>query len=445
MLDRSLTFLIVEGDQADAEALVKHLEADSRYSHRFLVAESGKRGIELSVQDNCDILFLGGNLPDMDETDFLDMLKACHSDLHPPVILLSGNENRNPAAEVLKPGLHDCIFKNDLSPNRLFPSISYTLRIHQEKTRRIRAELELKKAKDELEARVDQRTRQIFLACEQLKNEMKERKKAEEELRKKEIDQAMAEAANRMKDEFLSTVSHELRTPLSGIIGYAQTLQRMADRGKLTPRKQSDFIYNILESANHLADMLSDLLDLAKIETGKLEVRIEPVSLHMIIDSVISNLKQHASDKGLEFRYFIPENYPKVMADRTRLMQVMFNLVGNAIKYTDKGSVIVEADVRDHDSAVISVIDTGPGVSAEYIPHLFDSFSRSEVTRYKPGSGLGLAITRKLIELMNGEIHVKSQVGQGSTFYFNLPLADELFEKPGSRFSGRRPEEGARE
>ena len=255
--------------------------------------------------------------------------------------------------------------------------------------------------------------------------------------------QERAEAANRAKSDFLNLVSHELRSPLSAVIGYARILENphilpghkdlrasLADpavpaAGKTALRSfeqgLSEMALRIVKSGDHLLNLINDVLDGAKLEAGTLSVRIADLATTDLVDAVLRDLEQAARDKGLALRREVEAfTFP---GDKTRMRQVLTNLVGNAIKFTDRGTVTVTAR-RQGDSAVFTVQDTGRGIRPEDIPRLFERFTQldSSLTRQDAGTGLGLSITRDLVRLHDGEIAVESVFGTGTTFTVTLPL-----------------------
>jgi PAS domain S-box-containing protein len=246
------------------------------------------------------------------------------------------------------------------------------------------------------------------------------RKQAEQALREAKD---AAETANRLKSQFLSTVSHELRTPLTTIIGFSQLLQRGAERNLTT--RQRDQLERITSSADHLLELIEDLLDLSKIEAGQMDITLGPVHLGPKLAQVLTEFIPHAQTKGLALNLDVPADLPPALADRIRTRQILLNLVGNAVKFTEQGSVTLSAQV-DGAEVVVTVSDTGIGIAADAIDSVFDEFRQVEggFTRRFSGIGLGLPIARKLATLQSGTISVTSQLGKGTTFTLRLPRAD---------------------
>ena len=232
------------------------------------------------------------------------------------------------------------------------------------------------------------------------------------------------EIASQHKSQFLANMSHELRTPLNAILGYTEL---MADGAYGEPSEKMLGILKRLEAnGRHLLGLINDVLDLSKIEAGQLVLELSDYSIQDIAQTVRSTLEPLASDKKLAFKLELAPDLPPGHGDGRRLTQVLINLVGNAIKFTDAGEVAIKAEANSG-SFYVSVCDTGPGISAVDQAKLFQEFQQADnaITRKKGGTGLGLAISKRIIEMHGGRIWVESQSGQGSTFAFTLPVIVE--------------------
>jgi signal transduction histidine kinase len=232
------------------------------------------------------------------------------------------------------------------------------------------------------------------------------------------------EEASQHKSQFLANMSHELRTPLNAILGYTEL---MADGAYGEPSEKMLGILKRLEAnGKHLLGLINDVLDLSKIEAGQLVLELSDYCVQDIAQTVRSTLEPLAADKKLAFKLELAPGLPPGHGDGRRLTQVLINLVGNAIKFTDAGEVAIKAEANNG-AFHVSVRDTGPGISAADQTKLFQEFQQADnaITRKKGGTGLGLAISKRIIEMHGGKIWVESQVGQGSTFTFTLPVIVE--------------------
>jgi GAF domain-containing protein len=237
------------------------------------------------------------------------------------------------------------------------------------------------------------------------------------------------EEASQHKSQFLANMSHELRTPLNAILGYTEL---MADGAYGEPSEKMLGILKRLEAnGRHLLGLINDVLDLSKIEAGQLVLELSDYSVQDIAQTVCSTLEPLAADKKLAFKVEMAPELPPARGDGRRLTQVLINLVGNAIKFTDAGEVVVKA-VASNGSFQVSVRDTGPGISAADQAKLFQEFQQADnaITKKKGGTGLGLAISKRIIEMHGGKIWVESQPGEGSTFAFTLPVVVERQVEP---------------
>ena len=243
---------------------------------------------------------------------------------------------------------------------------------------------------------------------------------------------AMAEMreVDRLKSQFLANMSHELRTPLNSIIGFSRVILKGID-GPINELQQQDLsaIYN---SGQHLLGLINDVLDLSKIEAGKMELSFDDgVKLNELINSVMSTAAGLVKDKPIQLVRELADDLPPVRADSMKVRQVVLNLLSNAAKFTDKGTITVRSELASaaqpdgRPVVLVSVIDSGPGITLEDQEKLFQPFSQVDgsMTRKTGGSGLGLSISRHLVEMHGGRIRVKSEAGKGSTFFFTLPVA----------------------
>jgi signal transduction histidine kinase len=228
--------------------------------------------------------------------------------------------------------------------------------------------------------------------------------------------------ASRLKSQFLANMSHELRTPLNSIIGFSKVLLNRLD-GDLTERQEA-YVKSVHNSSRHLLELINGILDFSRIEAGKFEMRPEKINLHDVVEECIESSLPLVRDKRVKLEKDVPVDLPEIYADRTRVKQVLLNLVSNAIKFTTAGRVIVQVR-REPDSLHVSVADTGIGISATDLTRLFEPFQRLDnpLAQQADGTGLGLAISKKFVELHRGRIWAESRESQGSTFHFTLPLS----------------------
>lgn len=250
------------------------------------------------------------------------------------------------------------------------------------------------------------------------------REKVREKIREVELEKERAEQSERVKEQFLANMSHEIRTPLNAILGMTRLLLDKEPR-----QDQLKYLNSIKHASDNLLIIINDILDLSKIEAGKVNFEKIAFEIKNELSAVVETVKVNADDKGLSLYLNISDKLPNTLAgDPYRLNQILLNLTGNAIKFTEHGSVTIQADLNAETAETIqvkfSVIDTGIGIAKDKLDYIFDMFTQetSSTTRKFGGSGLGLAICKKLVELQGGSISVSSETGKGSIFSFTLPF-----------------------
>jgi signal transduction histidine kinase len=273
----------------------------------------------------------------------------------------------------------------------------------------------------ELEHRVEERTRELFLLNQTLNNELQERKIKEAELEK----------ANQTKNECLANISHEIRTPLNSIIGFSEILSTM-----ITDNQEDNYLNAIKLAGKNLLCLINDILDLSKMEAGKLEINKGLVNIHYLLDDICQLFKVRIEKKTILFIKDLDDKLPdKLFMDETRLQQILVNLIDNAIKFTNQGHVKLRIQqIKTHKDTnnlkvtskidlAISVEDTGIGIPKDKLNIIFDSFQQtsSHISRTYGGTGLGLSICKHLVELMGGQIQIESTEGKGTVFNLVLP------------------------
>ncbi len=235
--------------------------------------------------------------------------------------------------------------------------------------------------------------------------------------------------ASRLKSQFLARMSHELRTPLNSIIGYTQFVLQDQDR-PLAEDQQED-LRRVLAAAHHLLDLINNLLDLARIESGKETIRVSNFRLPDLAASVLDSVAPMAKEKGLELICEADADLPEMESDEKKLRQVLLNLVANAVNFTERGSVHLKCKRAGRYAVRIDVIDTGIGIPKDQLGEIFNEFHQVGPGRRRyAGTGLGLAIARRLLEMLGGSIEVQSEVGKGANFTVTVPIELELEKQP---------------
>ena len=348
-----------------------------------------------------DVVLADYNLPSFDGAAAQRMAGACCP--HVPFIFVSGSIGEEQAIERVKAGATDYVLKDRL--NRLLPAVRRALAEAAERGERRRADAEVRRLNAELEQRVADRTQALAAANEALE-------KARHD----------ADRANFAKSEFLSRMSHDLRTPLNAILGFAQLLM-----GEENEADRAEYTRQILSGGRHLLELINEVLDIARIESGQLSLSPEPVYASEVARQVLDLVAPLAAAQHITLTLEPdPCNDLPILADRQRFAQILVNLVSNAVKYNrPAGSVTIKCTRRPGKRLRISVTDTGAGIPPEKLKLLFHPFERlgADSTSIE-GTGLGLALSRGLALAMLGTMGVESEVDRGTTFWLELPISE---------------------
>lgn len=336
------------------------------------------------------------------------------------IILRTGQPGEAPEESViLNYDINDYKTKTELTQKKLFTTVISALRSYRDITNLEASQRKLKV----LYADLEERSAELRTLNQQLRDEIAERKQAQSEL---QTAKEAAEAANRAKSEFLATMSHELRTPLHAILGKSELLLE-GSYGALN-NQQAGSLRTVEESGYHLLALINDILDLAKIEAGKLVLDIWEIPIKSVSLISLQFIQQMAEAKQIEVLFTLDQNLPMIRADERRLKQILINLLNNAVKFTPEGGQVGLEVVGDKKQKMIhfTVSDTGIGISPQNIARLFKPFVQldSNLSRHYQGSGLGLSLVYSLTQMHQGKVSVESEVGKGSHFTVSLPMSE---------------------
>lgn len=238
-------------------------------------------------------------------------------------------------------------------------------------------------------------------------------------------DETRRHEADRAKDALLSTVSHEFRTPLGSVMNYIELLMQLLEIERIDPGKFMTYLMRAHENSRRLLRLVNNVIDQAQLQAGGIELQLECCDIRDVLEKPYELLAGYLEEKHLAYTLTIaPDVPPQVMSDSERLHQILLNLIGNAIKFTQRGGITVKVWLADRDTLSIEVTDTGPGIPAEQMPDIFEAFRRGSnyAQRHHQGAGLGLSISKELVKLMGGDISAESTLGVGSVFTVSLPL-----------------------
>ena len=416
-------------------------------------ATSGTEALRCLLDQDFAVILLDVQMPGMDGFETATLIRQRPRSQHTPIIFITAiNRSDTHVSRGYSLGAVDYLFK-PIEPEILISKVAVFVSLHKKTAEveqqakqleaanieleteiksRQRAEELLRYAHDQLEIKVQERTAELGQANELLKAEIAERVRTEEALQQAK---EAAEVANHAKSDFLSMVSHELRTPLTSVLGFAKIIKKRLDsvifpeittedkKIQKAVKQVGDNIDIIVSEGERLTTLINDVLDLAKLESGKIEWKTEPISLTQIIEQATAATSALFEAKRLELVKDIEEDLPEIVGDRDRLVQVVINLISNAIKFTEKGTVTCR--VKRTDNAItVSVIDSGIGIAETDQQAVFEQFKQigDTLTDKPKGTGLGLPICLQIVEYHGGTIWVESELGKGSKFSFTLPI-----------------------
>ncbi len=391
-------------------AILQGIEAD------VVMAASGDEALRRVLEGEFAVILLDVNMPGMDGLETAGLLRQHRNARHTPIILVTAYADDVQSARGYELGVVDYIQVPVVAPV-MRAKVGVFLDLFLTRAA-------LARANQELESRVVQRTAELLSSNERLRAEIEERLSAENErqalLARERLLRGQAEELSRLKDEFLATMSHELRTPLNAIFGWITLLRTR----RLDEATQARALETIERNARSQKRLIEDLLDVSRIVTGKIALELGDVVPQRVIEAAIATMQPAAQAKEVSIVQAFGEMTGTVRGDPARLQQVVCNLLSNAVKFTPPGGRIDVELVTSGDQVQISVTDTGQGIKAEFLPHVFERFRQEDgsISRRHGGLGLGLAIVRHLVELHSGTVEAQSDgEGCGARFVIRLP------------------------
>lgn len=396
---RILRILVVDDDEVDRAAIQRYL-AKSGLNAEVTEAQSAAVAHEYLTQQEFNCVFLDYYLPDRDGIEVLRQLRMEGFTL--PIIVLTGQGDEQVAVELMKAGASDYLSKARLSSEGLARLIRNAMKVY-------RAEQRTQAAQQQL--------RQTNALLREQNQELEQQR---QQIQRQNLQLLKT---NRLKSEFLATVTHEIRTPLNAIMGFSQILRNQT-KGRLNDY-QLEMVSRIFTNGENLLTLVNDILDMSVIEADRLVLKPCRFDLGELIQVTVAELMPLSHRKNLNLQVSLALEDSEVYNDRFRVKQILVNLLTNAIKFTDVGSIHLSVSSPAPNAVEIVVEDTGIGIVPEQLDYIFQPFSQGDQTvqRRYSGTGLGLAITHSLVSMMEGIITVESQVGQGSKFVVRIPKA----------------------
>ncbi len=413
LLDKELIKVLLVEDDAIDKLIVERILAKCFRSIEFVTDSAGSlsEAIEGLNIGKYDVVLLDLMLPDSEGLETVRRIKKINS--HIPIVVLTGLDDEQTGLSAIKTGAMDYLIKSQISDNMLVRTIRYAIE-------RKRMQLALEEAHDKLEMQVEKRTRKLSKTNELLKKEIVERKKTEEKIKE----------AMEIKSQFVSMVSHELRTPLTALReGVRLVLEEKT--GKIN-NEQKEFLSLAKRNTDRLARLINDVLDFQKLEAGRMDFNFHENDINKIVKDVYDTMASAIKCMDLDFVLKLEDNLPKIKSDGDKIAQALTNMVSNAIKFTEKGSITISTRKREN-VIQVSVSDTGCGIRKEDLPRVFHEFEQLDRggDRKTGSSGLGLAISKVIIEQHRGKICVESKYAKGSTFHFVLPIKERRSKERG--------------
>lgn len=418
MSEEQFSILLVDDDEVDRLAVKRALskagltanlteakngadaisQLEVKQNSHDVVATNCSNSASNHIKHSFDLVLLDYRLPDIDGLHLLSQIKALS--LYLPVIVLTGQGDEEIAVEIMKAGAADYLSKAKIEPQGLAKAINSAVRIHK------------------AELAVELVNRRLRISNELLifKNQELERQQQQIKLQNIQLQESY-----KLKSEFLATMSHELRTPMNAIMGFSQLLLRQY--GAPLSEQQQNLIQRILNNSKNLLDMINEMLDFSKLEAGRLEIKPQRFNLANLINLTIKELCSLAVQKQLNLRAEVKLKDSYIVQDANFIKRIIVNLVSNAIKFTDTGTVKIKVWEVDPDKIAIAITDTGIGIAPEDREKIFQAFRQLDqgFTRQHSGTGLGLAITQSLVTMMGGKINLESKLNEGSTFTIEIP------------------------